>query len=48
MLGKKIIQNTIRKGDINTSISLDDHPSGIYLLRLSTGDTMITKKLIKN
>jgi hypothetical protein len=48
VLGKKIFKETINKGVKNSFVNLEGYPEGIYLLRVSMGDAIVNKKLIKN
>jgi len=45
VLGKRVISKTIYNSEI---ISTQNLSSGIYILRLTQGNTTISKKLIKN
>lgn len=45
--GKTIHQQVLDKGETNLELSLEQLPSGIYLLRLQQGKTQVTQKLIK-
>jgi hypothetical protein len=48
MLGKQLLSSTISKGVRNCFVNLENYPAGIYLLRVSMGDAIVNKKLIKN
>ncbi len=48
MLGKQLLSNRISKGLKNCFVNLEGYPEGIYLLRVSMGDAIVNKKLIKN
>lgn len=47
VLGKKIINTAIGKRVKNSFVNLDNYPKGVYFLRITMGNSIINKKLIK-
>lgn len=45
--GRQVVAKSIAKGDIQTSVSLDHLPRGIYLLKYKTAGEVISQKIIK-
>jgi hypothetical protein len=47
VLGKKLVEGMIEVGVNSVPISFEYYPQGVYLLRLKSGDKIISKKIVK-
>ena len=48
VLGKKLSEKKVSFENNSIEINLTDYPAGVYQLRISVGETIINKKLVKN
>jgi hypothetical protein len=46
-IAKELMNEKLVPGNFNRSFSIDELPSGIYLVKLNAGDASVTQKIIK-
>ena len=47
ILGKKLFEKKVTFNDTGFEVNLVDYPKGVYFLRITVGNSIINKKLIK-